>query len=78
MYPKCRGSGIQNNVKPNKLLSVMNVCRHGFENGVIPYNLTKVLLTESGVGSICESNLSQFCTKSIFGNNGKCTYYVLE
>ena len=46
MYPKCRGSGIQNTVKPNKLLSVMNMCRHGFENGVIPYNLIKVLSTE--------------------------------
>ena len=46
MYPKFRSSGIQNTVKPNKLLSVMNVCRHGIENGVIPYNLTKVLLTE--------------------------------
>ena len=26
LYPKCIGSGIQNNVKPNKLLSVINQC----------------------------------------------------
>ena len=32
IYPKCIGSGIENNGKPNKLLSVMTVCRH---NGVM-------------------------------------------
>ena len=43
IYPKCIGSGIQNTGKLNKLLSVMNVCRHGFQNGVMAtcYNLFK-------------------------------------
>ena len=27
------GSGIQNTAKPNKLLAVMTVCRHDFNNG---------------------------------------------
>ena len=36
-YPKCLGSGIQSTGKPNKPLSVMTVCRHGFHNGVIAY-----------------------------------------
>ena len=39
IYPKCIGSGIQNTGKPNKLLSVMTVCRHGFHNGVMAYML---------------------------------------
>ena len=30
IYPKCIGSGIQNNGKPNKIFSVMTVCRHFF------------------------------------------------
>ena len=56
-YPKCIGSGIQNTGKPNKLLSVMTVSRHGFHNGVMTYmlNLVKVLSQNfCGVGSICE------------------------
>ena len=32
-------SGIQNTVKPNKLLSAMTVCRYGFYNGVRAYML---------------------------------------
>ena len=39
IFPKCMGSGIQTTVKPNKLLSVMNECRHGFHNGVMTYML---------------------------------------
>ena len=39
IYRKCIGSGIQNTGKPNKLLSVMTVCRHGFHNGVMAYML---------------------------------------
>ena len=39
IYPKCIGSGIQSTVKPNKLLSVITVCRHGFHNGVTAYML---------------------------------------
>ena len=39
IYAKYIGSGIQNTVKPNKLLSVMTVCRHGFHNGVMAYML---------------------------------------
>ena len=34
IYPKCIGHGIQNTNKPNKLLSVMPVCRHDSQNGV--------------------------------------------
>ena len=37
--PKCIGSGSQNTGKPNKLLSVMTVCRNGFHNGVMAYML---------------------------------------
>ena len=33
------GSGIQNTGKGNQLLSVMNVCRHGFKNDVMAYML---------------------------------------
>ena len=39
IYPKCTGSGIQNNSKPNKLLSVMVVGRHDFHNGFMAYML---------------------------------------
>ena len=39
IYSKCIGSGIQNTGKPNKVLSVMAVCRYGFHNGVIAYML---------------------------------------
>ena len=48
IYPKCIGSRIQNKGKPNKLFSVMAVCRHDFHNGVMHtgYNLVKVLSTE--------------------------------
>ena len=48
IYPKCIGSRIQNTGKPNKILSVMTVCRHGFHNGVMAYmlQLVKVLSTE--------------------------------
>ena len=54
------GSGIQNTGKPNKLLYVITVYRHGFHNGVMHtcYNFVKVLFTYfCGVGSICESNI---------------------
>ena len=37
--PKMYGSGIQNTLKLNKLLSAMTVCRHGFHNGVMVYTL---------------------------------------
>ena len=37
--PKCIGSGTQNTIKPNKLLSVMTVCRHDFYNGAMLYML---------------------------------------
>ena len=36
-YTQNIGRGIQNTVKPNKLLSVMTVCRLGFHNGVMAY-----------------------------------------
>ena len=39
IYPKCIDSGIQTTVKPNKILSVMTMCRHGFHNGVMVYVL---------------------------------------
>ena len=39
VYPKFISSGIQNTGKPNKLLSDMNVCRHGFQNDVMAYML---------------------------------------
>ena len=39
IYSKYIGSGIQNTGKPNKLLSVMTVCRHGFHNGILAYML---------------------------------------
>ena len=39
IHPKCIGSGIENIGKPKKLLSVMTVCRHGFNNGVLAYML---------------------------------------
>ena len=39
IYPECIGSGIQNTGKPNKVLSVMTVCRHGFHNGIMTYML---------------------------------------
>ena len=39
MYPKGIGSGIQNTGKPNKLLSVMTMCKHGFHNGAMAYML---------------------------------------
>ena len=39
MYPNCIGSGIQNTGKLNKLLSAMNLCRHGFQNGVMSFML---------------------------------------
>ena len=37
IYPKYIRRGVQNIVKPNKLLSVMTVCRLGFHNGVMAY-----------------------------------------
>ena len=37
IYPKYIDRGIQNTVKPNKLLFVMTVCRLGFHNGVMAY-----------------------------------------
>ena len=39
LYPKSIDSGIQTTDKPNKLLSVMTVCRCGFHNGVMAYML---------------------------------------
>ena len=33
------GSGVQAIVKANELSSVMTVCRHGVQNGVMPYIL---------------------------------------
>ena len=39
LYPKCIGSGIQTTVKPNKLLSVITMYKHGFHNGVMAYML---------------------------------------
>ena len=39
LYSKGIGSGIQTTVKPNKLLSVMDVCKRGFHNGVVAYIL---------------------------------------
>ena len=39
IYPNCIGSGIQNTGKLNKLLSVVNLCRHGFQNGVMSFML---------------------------------------
>ena len=39
IYPKYIGSGIKNTGKPNKLLSVMTVCRRGFHNGIMAYML---------------------------------------
>ena len=39
IYRKCIGSGIKNTGKPSKLVSVMNVCRHDFHNGVMAYML---------------------------------------
>ena len=41
LYPKGIGSGIQTTVKPNKpnKISVMNVCKRGFHNGVVAYIL---------------------------------------
>ena len=39
VYPKHIGSGIQNTGKPNKLLSDITVCRHGFHNGIMAYML---------------------------------------
>ena len=39
LYSKCIGRGIQTTVKPNKLSSLITVCRHGFYNGVMAYML---------------------------------------
>ena len=39
LYPKSIDSGIQTTDKPNKLLSVMTVCKCGFHNGVMAYML---------------------------------------
>ena len=39
VYPKCIGSGIQNTRKPNKLLSLMTVCRYDFHDGAMAYIL---------------------------------------
>ena len=39
IFPICMGNGIQTTVKPNKLLSVMNECRHDFHNGAMTYML---------------------------------------
>ena len=60
VYLKCVESGIQTIVKPNKLSSVMVVCRYGFHNGVgthvkiwwkyYPQNFC-------GVGSFYKSNI---------------------